>query len=43
VFLDMADQQGVGFATIDPQRIAEVRARLPAIDHRRPIPEVTTL
>jgi deaminated glutathione amidase len=43
VLLDMKDQQGIGFASVDPQRIAEVRARLPAINHRRAIPEVVTL
>ena len=39
VELDMGEGAGVGFATIDPARIAEVRSRLPAIAHRRPIPE----
>ena len=39
ILLDMGEQAGVGFATIDPQRIAEVRSRLPALHHRRPIPE----
>jgi predicted amidohydrolase len=41
VLLDMGDAAGVGFATIDPARIADVRSRLPALDHRRPIPEVS--
>ena len=39
VLLDMGERVGVGFATIDPARIGEVRARVPALDHRRPIPE----
>ena len=43
VLLDMGERAGVGFATIDPQRIAEVRSRLPALSHRRPIPEAVTL
>lgn len=41
VLLDMGEEAGVGFATIEPQRIAEVRSRLPALKHRRPVPEVT--
>ena len=43
VLLDMGDERGVGFAEIDPRRIAEVRSRLPALAHRRPIPEAVTL
>lgn len=39
VVLDMGAGSGLGFATIDRSRIAEVRSRLPAIAHRRPIPE----
>ena len=39
VALDMGTDSGLGFATIDRARIAEVRSRLPAITHRRPIPE----
>lgn len=39
VVLDMGAGSGLGFATIDLERIAEVRSRLPAIAHRRPIPE----
>jgi predicted amidohydrolase len=39
VLLDMGDAVGVGFAEIDPARVAEVRSRLPAIRHRRPIPK----
>jgi len=40
VLLDMGEAPGVGFATIDPQRVADVRARVPVLSHRRPIPEV---
>jgi len=40
ILLDMGDEQGVGFAEIDPERVEEVRRRLPAIAHRRPIAPV---
>jgi len=40
VLLDMGETSGVGFAEIDPERIAEVRSRVPVLDHRRPIPGV---
>ena len=40
VLLDMGEEKGVGFADIDLTRIDEVRGRLPAICHRRPIPPV---
>ena len=43
ILLDMGEQAGVGFAAIDPRRIAEVRSRLPALSHRRPIPDAVTL
>ena len=39
ILLDMGEQVGLGFADIDLGRIAEVRGRVPAIDHRRPIGE----
>ena len=39
VLLDMGgEERGVGFAEIDPQRIAEVRRQLPSLANRRPIP-----
>lgn len=41
VLLDMGEAPGVGFSTIDLQRVADVRARVPVLDHRRPIPAVT--
>ncbi|WP_423602048.1 carbon-nitrogen hydrolase family protein [Sphingomonas sp. MS122] len=40
VLLDMGDGPGLGFAEIDPARVAEVRSRVPAIAHRRAIPPV---
>lgn len=39
VLLDMGDEgPGVGFADLEPGMVEEVRERLPAIWHRRPIP-----
>jgi deaminated glutathione amidase len=38
VLLDMEERQGVGYAELDLERVKEVRQRLPAISHRRPIP-----
>ena len=43
VLLDMGDAPGIGFADIDLHEVEAVRARLPAIRHRRPIPEATLL
>ena len=40
VLLDMGTETGVGFAEIDPARIADVRARVPVLDYRRAIPAV---
>ncbi|HEY1604589.1 MAG TPA: carbon-nitrogen hydrolase family protein [Allosphingosinicella sp.] len=39
ILLDMGDEKGVGFADIAAARVDEVRMRLPAIRHRRLIPE----
>jgi predicted amidohydrolase len=39
VLLDMGERVGIGFATIDLARIGEVRSRLPALSHRRVVPE----
>jgi deaminated glutathione amidase len=39
VLLDMGDAPGVGFAEVDPARVAEVRGRIPVIAHRRTIPD----
>ncbi|WP_310467949.1 carbon-nitrogen hydrolase family protein [Sphingomonas sp.] len=40
VLLDAGEASGVEFAEIDLARIDEVRARVPALAHRRPIPAV---
>jgi len=42
VLLDMGEEPGVGFADIDLARISDVRSRIPALNHRRPIPEAVT-
>ena len=42
VLLDMGEDAGVGFADIDLARISDVRSRIPALSHRRPIPEAVT-
>ena len=39
VLLDMGEEPGLGFAEIDLAQVEEVRSRLPAIRHRRPIPD----
>lgn len=43
VILDMGGAAGVGFADIDLARVEQVRARIPAVAHRRAIPPVTTV
>jgi deaminated glutathione amidase len=43
VLLDMGEKPGVGFAEIDLKRISDVRSRIPALNHRRPIPDAVTL
>jgi predicted amidohydrolase len=43
VQLDMGEAKGVAFADIDLSRIPEVRSRIPALNHRRPIPDAVTL
>jgi predicted amidohydrolase len=40
VLLDLGEKEGVGFAEIDLGQVEAVRARLPALRHRRPIPPV---
>lgn len=37
VLLDMGTTNGLGFADIDPARVTDVRDRVPALHHRRPI------
>src|SRR3954463_5953680 len=41
--LDMGEEQGIGFVDIDLARISDVRSRIPALNHRRPIPDAVTL
>ena len=43
ILLDMGEERGVGFADIDLKRISEVRSRIPALNHRRPIPDAVSL
>ena len=43
VLLDMGEEKGIGFADIDLKRISDVRSRIPALNHRRPIPDAVTL
>jgi deaminated glutathione amidase len=43
ILLDMGEEKGVGFADIDLKRISDVRSRIPALNHRRPIPDAVTL
>lgn len=42
VLLDLGEAAGIGYAEIDRARIADVRARIPVIAHRRAIPKVAT-
>ena len=37
VLLDMGEGVGVGFADIDLSQVSDVRQRIPALEHRRPI------
>lgn len=41
VLLDMGEETGVGFAETDLGKIIDVRSRIPALTHRREIPQVT--
>jgi predicted amidohydrolase len=43
MLLDMGPEPGLAFAEIDLADVASVRARVPALSHRRPIPNVTRL
>jgi predicted amidohydrolase len=38
VLLDMGEQVGLAFVDLDLAQVEEVRRRLPAVRHRRPIP-----
>jgi deaminated glutathione amidase len=41
LLLEMDGTPGLGFADLDPARTADVRSRVPALRHRRPIPPVS--
>jgi deaminated glutathione amidase len=43
VLLDMGEDTRVGFVDIDLARISDVRSRIPALNHRRIIPEPVSL
>ena len=43
ILLDMGEEKGVGFADVDLKRISDVRSRIPALNHRRPIPDAVSL
>ncbi|WP_326524667.1 carbon-nitrogen hydrolase family protein [Sphingomonas sp.] len=43
VLRDMGEQAGLALVDIDPARVADVRARIPVLDHRRSIPEVAVV
>jgi predicted amidohydrolase len=43
VMLDMGSEPGLAFAEIDLAEVDRVRGRVPALDHRRPIPQVTRI
>ena len=43
LLLDMGEDKGIGFADIDLKRISDVRSRIPALNHRRPIPDAVTI
>lgn len=43
VVLDMGEEEGLGFAEIDPDAVFKARSRVPVINHRRDIPEVMVL
>jgi predicted amidohydrolase len=41
VLLDMSETPGLNFVDLDLGQVAEVRSRVPALDHRRQIPNVS--
>ena len=43
VLLDMGEAAGLGFATLDPERLAAARSRVPVLTHRRPLPPVAVV
>jgi predicted amidohydrolase len=42
LLLDMGEQVGVAFGEVDLGKVADVRGRIPAIEHRRPVGEPVT-
>ncbi|HET9811575.1 MAG TPA: carbon-nitrogen hydrolase family protein [Sphingomicrobium sp.] len=42
IMIDMNDEVGIGFAELDLAKVRQVRGRIPAIDHRRPVGEPVT-
>lgn len=42
ILLDMGERSGIGFADVDLKRIGDVRSRIPALSHRRAIPDAVT-
>ena len=42
ILADMGETNGVAFGEIDLAKVAEVRSRVPAIRHRRPIGDAVT-
>ncbi|WP_419808528.1 carbon-nitrogen hydrolase family protein [Sphingomonas sp.] len=42
VLVDMGETTGLAFVDLDPARLVDVRARIPVLKHRRPIPPVAT-
>ena len=43
IVLDMGETPGIGFANIALEQVDDARARIPVLDHRRPIPHITHL
>jgi predicted amidohydrolase len=43
VLLDMGEERGIAFADIELKRISDVRSRIPALNHRRAIPDAVIL
>jgi predicted amidohydrolase len=42
IMVDMGETVGVAFGELDLRKVAEVRGRIPVIDHRRQIGEAVT-
>ncbi len=43
IVLDMGTDTGLGFAELDLASVAEARARIPVLEHRRTIPHITAI